>query len=130
MCVASGPPHLARNYVSRRAEFFPKILSPDGGWGKAPKFFFVQAEDFFFWGGGACLADGRIREGGPREKPEMDFRREKPERGPDGEVQYDYMKHFFKGPQHIINRETIKNEIRALYRQDMDNIQEEIEQWA
>ena len=38
------------------------------------------------------------------------FRREKAERGPGGEILYDKMKHFFKGPQHIITRETSKKE--------------------
>ena len=58
------------------------------------------------------------------------FKREKAERGPGGEVLYERIKHFFKGPPHIITKETTKKEIRDLYRQDMDNIQEEIEQWA
>lgn len=57
------------------------------------------------------------------------FEREKDEIGQNGEVLYDRMEHFFKSPRHIITRETTKKEIRDLYRQDMDNIQEEIEQW-
>lgn len=60
----------------------------------------------------------------------INFKREEAEKGPEGEVLYDRMKHFFKGPQHIITRETTKKKIRDLYRKDMDNIQEEIEQWA
>ena len=60
---------------------------------------------------------------------EISCKRERVERGPDGEPIYDRMKHFFKGPQHIITRETTKTEIRALYRRDMDDIQEEIDQW-
>ena len=42
------------------------------------------------------------------------FKREKAERGPGGEVLYKRMKHFFKGPPHIITKEMTKKEIRDL----------------
>ena len=61
---------------------------------------------------------------------EISFKQEKVERGPNGKQIYDRMKHYFKGPQHIITRETTKSDIRALYRKDMDDIQEEIDQWG
>lgn len=63
-------------------------------------------------------------------KKEIKFQREKAERGPNGEIQYEKMKHFFQPRQHLITNEMTKKEIRDLYRKDLDEIQEEIEQWT
>ena len=58
------------------------------------------------------------------------FRKEKAERNENGEVVYEYMEHFFKGPEDIITPEKPKREIRRLYRQDMADIQEKIDEWG
>lgn len=55
-------------------------------------------------------------------KKAIRFKREKAEWGPNGEILYEEMMHFFQPPQHFITKETTKREIRALYRKDMDDI--------
>ena len=60
---------------------------------------------------------------------EINFRREKKDRAPDGEVLYDKMKHYFKGGVHLVTKATTRAEIKEMYRGTMDIIQGEIDNW-
>lgn len=60
---------------------------------------------------------------------EINFEKEKEEKGPNGEKQFKKMTHFFKGKAFIVTKATTRSEIVENYRKTMDTIKSEIEAW-